>query len=246
MPGYLRGQLDPYAHLRLFCLPYAGAGTSRYYRWAAHVPRELEICPLLLPGREERIGEEPFTVIDLLVESLAEALVPALDRPFALFGHSMGALVAFELARLLRRGLGVLPLALFASGCRAPHLPDTDQPLHHLPPDEFALRIGDMYDAAAEVGAHSEYMHLMLPTVRADFEVCETYLYRAEPALECPISVFGGVDDAKVPRPDLEAWAAETSGGFALRLFAGAHLFLNSCEIDVTRAIVADLSGITK
>ena len=134
---FLGRALNPAASLRIFCLPYAGAGSSRHFCWSAFFPPNVEICPILLPGRETRMKEPAFDELQTLVYTLAEALLEALDRPFALFGHSMGALVGFELARCLRREVNLLPFHFFASGCRAPHLPETDAPVHTLPHEEL-------------------------------------------------------------------------------------------------------------
>jgi medium-chain acyl-[acyl-carrier-protein] hydrolase len=233
---------NPNAQLRLFCLPYAGGGASRYFRWAASFPPEIEVCPVLLPGREGRISEDPFTCMDDLVPALLEALAPELQCPFAIFGHSMGALIGFELARRLRRELGSAPVRLFASGHRAPQLLMSGPIYHGLPADEFAAQIRQFQDAREDAVWNQEYMELMLPTLRADFKLCETYAYKPELPLECPIRAFGGFRDRRVREPDLAAWAAQTKGAFSLRMFSGGHLFLNECEPDIVRSIVGDLS----
>jgi medium-chain acyl-[acyl-carrier-protein] hydrolase len=238
----MRGKTDPDAQLRLFCLPYAGAGASRYFHWMSSFPREIEVCPILLPGREARLSEDPFTRMDDLLPALAKALGPECERPFAIFGHSMGALIAFELARRLRREFGTSPIRLFASGHRAPHLRRSGPILHGLPSDEFAVRIRQLEDAPGATVWHDEYMELMLPTLRADFKLCETYVYKVDAPLECPILAFGGLHDRRVRKADLAAWAAQTSGAFWLRMFPGGHLFLNECETDVVRSIAEDLS----
>jgi medium-chain acyl-[acyl-carrier-protein] hydrolase len=239
---FMAGGSNPNAQLRLFCLPYAGAGASRYFRWASCFPPEIDVCPVLLPGREGRIGEDPFTSMDDLLPALVEELAPELKRPFAIFGHSMGALIGFELARRFRRELGSAPVCLFVSGHRAPHLRMSGPIFHGLPADEFAAQIRQMQDAPDEAVWNREYMELMLPTMRADFRLCETYAYRAEAPLEYPILAFGGLRDSRVREPDLAAWAAHTIGAFSLRMFPGGHLFLNECESDVVRSIVGDLS----
>jgi medium-chain acyl-[acyl-carrier-protein] hydrolase len=242
MPGlFMTGRSNPNAQLRLLCLPYAGAGASRYFRWAACFPREIEVCPVLLPGRESRICEDPFTCMDDLVPALLDALAPELHCPFAIFGHSMGALIGFELARRLRRELGASPVRLFASGHRAPQLKMSGPIYHTLPADEFAVRLRQLQDTGEQIVLNQEYMDLMLPTLRADFKLCETYEYGAEAALDCPILAFGGLRDRRVREPDLAAWAAQTSGAFSLRMFPGGHLFLNECEAEVVHAIIADL-----
>ena len=188
------------------------------------------------------MSEEPFTTMTALVPTLAEALAAELERPFAIFGHSMGALIGFELARQLRRQFGAAPVRLFASGFRAPHIPLAEPLLHRLPADDFSRRIRELQDAPKEAVWNDEYMRLMLPTLRADLALCETYDYCAEERLGCAISALGGLHDQRVKEADLVAWAEHTSVAFTLRMFQGSHLFLNDCEIDVTRSIVDDLS----
>lgn len=238
---FLAKTLNQDSVLRIFCLPYAGAGSSRYFRWSTHFPANVEICPVLLPGREGRLREPAFNDLQTLVHTVADALVGALDRPFALFGHSMGALISFELARCLRRELNVLPFHLFVSGSRAPQLPDPDPQVHALPDAQFCERVRQMDGAEDSIRDHDEYMALMLPMLRADFELCETYTYYPDDPLECPISAFGGLDDATTPLEDLSAWEQQTADSLVLRLFAGGHLFLNHCESDVAQSVLDHL-----
>ena len=129
----LRSKPKPKAHLRFFCFPYAGAGASACASWADLMPPEVELCAVQLPGRETRLREKPFVRLPALVRAVRESLRPYLHKPFAFFGHSMGALVSFELTRELRRARLPGPVHLFASGHRAPHLPDPDPPIHQLP-----------------------------------------------------------------------------------------------------------------
>ena len=243
MPSpYLARPLDSHALARLFCLPYAGAGASRYFRWSSYFPREVEVCPILLPGREARLKDPPFSDMQDLVYALAETLLPALDRPYAVFGHSMGALIGFELARCLRREMGCTPIHLFVSGHRAPHLPDTTDPLHDLPDREFCEQVRRLDGAVPALLDHPELHELMLPTLRADFTLCGSYAFSPEPPLDCPISAFGGVDDSSVGHDALVAWGEHTSRRLMVRLFAGGHLFVNDCEQAVAASILQDLA----
>jgi medium-chain acyl-[acyl-carrier-protein] hydrolase len=239
---FLAKSLNQDSVLRIFCLPYAGAGSSRYFRWSSYFPADVEICPVLLPGREGRLREQPFNDLQSLVHTIADALAGAIDRPFALFGHSMGALISFELARCFRRELNVLPFHLFASGHRAPQLPDPDPHVHRLPDAQFCERVRRIGGATEAVLDHRELMALMLPMLRADFELCETYTYYPERPLECPISAFGGLDDATTPLEHLSAWEQQTDDSLVLRMFAGGHLFLNDCEADVVQSVLDDLN----
>jgi surfactin synthase thioesterase subunit len=243
MPNpYLARPLDSHALVRIFCLPYAGAGASRYFRWNSYFPSDVEVCPILLPGREARLKDPPFSDMQTLVYALAEALLPALDRPYAVFGHSMGALIGFELARCLRREMQCTPVHLFVSGHRAPHLPDAMDPMHHLPDHEFCERVRRLDGAVPALLDHPEYRELMLPVLRADLTMCGSYTFSPEPPLDCPISAFGGVDDCTVGHDAMTAWEEHTSLRLMVRLFAGGHLFVNDCEQDVAAAVVRDLA----
>jgi medium-chain acyl-[acyl-carrier-protein] hydrolase len=170
--------------------------------------------------------ERPFTRLSPLVEALAQALAPLLDRPFAFFGHSLGALVSFELARQIRRQYGVHPVRLFVSAGRAPQIPHRVPPIHTLPDKEFLVELRRLNGTPSELLDHEELMDIMLPLLRADFALYETYVYLTEPPLSCPISAFGGLQDHRVSKSDLEAWRAQTSGSFSLRMFPGDHFFL--------------------
>lgn len=221
---------NPGASLRLFCFPYSGAGASIFYPWLDRVPATIEVCPVQLPGRESRLAEAPFTRLEPLVRALAAALLPHLTRPFAFFGHSMGALVSFELARRLRRQYGLSPVRLCVSGHSAPQLPDRDPPLHALPEAELLRQLRQLNGTPEAVLAHAELRALVLPVLRADLAVCETYVYRAGRPLDCPISACGGLEDAFVSREQLAGWRAQTGSSFSLHLFPGDHFFLNTAR----------------
>jgi medium-chain acyl-[acyl-carrier-protein] hydrolase len=238
----LRTRVQPRARLRLFCFPYAGGAASAYRSWAETLPSEVDVCAIQLPGRGSRFREAPFRRAADLVPTVADALRPYLDVPFALFGHSMGALVVFELVRELRRRAGPVPLLLAVSGHEAPQRPDPDPPIAHLPDDEFLEEIRTRYDGIPEeVLAEQELLQLLLPVLRADVLLLESYVYGDEPALECALSCFGGEQDRHVGREDLEAWREQTRGPFTLRTFPGGHFFIESARDDVLRALREDL-----
>jgi medium-chain acyl-[acyl-carrier-protein] hydrolase len=234
---------DGSARLRLFCFPYSGAGASIYYRWNGQLPAGIDLCPVELPGRGSRLSEPPFSRIEPLAAAAAEALLPYLDRPFALFGHSMGALACFELARLLRRHHGLQPVRLIASGHPAPHVPDREPPIHALPEPEFVAKLRALGGTPEEVLANAELRALILPILRADFSACETYTYEPEAPLDCPISAYGGLEDREVPSEELSAWRSQTSGLFTSRLFPGNHFFIHSAQPLLLRSIARDLLG---
>jgi medium-chain acyl-[acyl-carrier-protein] hydrolase len=221
---------NPQARLRLFCFPYAGTGASIFRTWSDGLPADVEVCPVQFPGRGTRLMESPFTQLSPLVQALAEALVPLLDKPFAFFGHSLGALVGFELARQLRRHSGVQPVGLFVSADRAPQIPPRDRPLHALPEGEFLNELRRLNGIPGKVLEDIELMQIMLPVLRADFAVYETYVYTTEPPLDCPISTFGGLQDHRVSRGDLEAWRDQTNASFSLQMLPGDHFFLNKAQ----------------
>ena len=214
------------ARLRLFCFPYAGAGALIFRTWSDGLPADVELCPVQLPGRGTRLMEHPFTHLSPLVEALAQGLAPLLDKPFAFFGHSLGALVSFELTRRIRREHGVHPVRLFVSAGRAPQIPHRDSPIHTLPKKEFLAELRRLNGMPCALLDHEELMEIMLPLLRADFAVYETYVYTNEPPLNCPISAFGGIRDHRVKDSDLEAWRAQTNVSFSLRMFPGDHFFL--------------------
>lgn len=223
--------------LRLFCLPYAGGGASLYRDWGRLLPPGIAVCPVQLPGREGRIGEEPLAQLEPLVAAMADGLRPWLDRPFALFGHSMGALLGFELARLLRRRRWPGPLQLFVSAHRAPQLPDPEPEVYRLPQPAFLAKLRQLKGAGDDLLDNAELMELLLPTLRADFAVCGTYAYADGPPLDCPIVAFAGTRDAIVAYDEVAAWRAQTRGAFTIRPMAGDHFFLQSAQTSLVWAV---------
>lgn len=227
------------ARSRLFCFPYAGGGASVYRAWPAAIPETVDVRAVQLPGRESRLREAPHVAIGPLAGAAAEALEPATDLPYAIFGHSMGALVGFEVARRLTRP----PALLVVSGHRAPHLPLEMAPVADLPDDELMREIERLNGMPREVLEHDELRELLVPILRADFRLCETYTLAAGPPLPCPIVAYGGLDDPEVSREALDGWREHTSAGFVMRLFPGDHFFVVEQAPLVLRALVRDLAG---
>jgi medium-chain acyl-[acyl-carrier-protein] hydrolase len=221
---------NPQARLRLFCFPYAGGSALMFRIWSNALPADVEACPIQLPGRSTRLMERPFTDLSSLIQVLAQALSSLLDKPFAIFGHSLGALMGFELARQLRRQYGVSPARLFISAGCAPQIPRRGSPIHTLPAKEFLAEVRRLNGIPKEVVEHDELMEIVIPLLRADFALYEAYVYSAEPPLNCPISAFGGLQDRKVTHRDLEAWRDQTTGAFSLRMLPGDHFFLNTTQ----------------
>lgn len=198
--------------------------------WSNSLPPTVEVCPVELPGRGNRLKEPPFTRLSPLVQAIAHAILPHLDKPFAFFGHSMGALISFELTRLLRREYGRSPVHLFVSASRAPQVPDPDPPIHALPQPEFLEELRCLNGTPKEVLENTELMQLLLPILRADFAVIENYVYAPEPAQDFPIIAFGGLQDRKVSCDALEAWREQTSASFSRQMLPGNHFFIQSAQ----------------
>jgi medium-chain acyl-[acyl-carrier-protein] hydrolase len=174
--------------------------------------------------------EPPFTRLGPLIEALTTALLPHLDKPFAFFGHSLGAIVSFEVVRRLQAEYGLEPRHLFVSAHRAPQIPDPDPPTYNLPEPELIEELKRLSGTPPEILQNDELMRLMLPLLRADFELVQTYSYVAGPPLNCPISAFGGLRDQEVSREQLKAWREHTNASFALRMFPGDHFFIHTAE----------------
>lgn len=226
-PWLIRNHHDPDIKLRLFCFSYAGGGASGFRRWAAELPKGVDVCAVQLPGREERIAEPLISAIDELTPLVCDALLPYCHIPFIFFGHSTGALVAFELSRELRRRKVPLPLRLLVSGSRAPHIPEPN-PLHRLPEKDFLRELRRFGGTPEAVLQSKELMQLFVPILRADLALEETYRHTIEPPLDIPISVFGGTMDKEAAPDVLEPWAMHTSKAFTLVMIEGGHFFLHS------------------
>jgi len=236
----IRFRRNERAPLRLFCFSYAGGGASIFRPWSDGLPEDVEVCCVQLPGHEYRFAEPAYTRLVPLVQALADAIFPYLDRPFAFFGHSMGALVSFELARQLRRTHDRYPVRLCLAAYRAPQLQNPNIKIYHLPSEVFkvVLRADGIPERILQ---NEELMQAMLPTLRADFELCDTYLYTQEPPLECPLSIFGGTEDVRVSAADLDAWRIHTSATYSLSMLPGSHFFLHSAQDLLLAAIAQDL-----
>lgn len=232
----------PQARVRLYCIPQAGSGASAFRTWPSGLGPGVEVRAVQLPGREERLGEPPLGAVPEVVGPLADALEAELAAPWALFGHSMGALLGFELLRELRRRGAPSAAHFFASGHRAPQLPDPLPPIHDLPEAAFLDEMDRRYGGVpAAVRASRELLDLLLPGLRADVAVCDTYAHAPDEPLGCPISAFGGTEDRTVSRADLEAWSRQTSRAFEVEMFPGDHFFLQTRQPELLRTVSARL-----
>lgn len=232
------------ARLRLFCFPYAGGSALIYRGWQNYLPAGVAVWPVQLPGRGSRYKEPPYVSMPAAVSGVTAAIEPFLDVPFAFFGHSMGAMMSFELAHAVNEKFRVRPKHLFVSGSGGPHLPRTTANIHDLPDDQFIKRLKELNGTPPEVFDNPELMLMMMRTLRADFEIAETYPRFFGPLLDCPITAFGGQDDGLVLREDLEAWKFQTTNSFNSWILPGDHFFLQTSDAIVLRILSQQLRTI--
>ncbi len=232
---------NPQAKLRLFCLPYSGSGAFGFRNWPENLPAHIEVCAIQLPGRENRLRERPFTRLQPLIEAIMEEIPPYLDKRFALFGHSLGALIAFEMARKLYR-YDLIPECVIVSGRGAPQCPTRETPIHALSDDQFIQRLREFNGTPEAVLRNEELMCLLLPVLKADFAINETYIHTEDLLLSCPISAYRGAQDPNTPFDDVVAWREQTSGNFTLRTLPGDHFFIHQAADLFWRMLNYDLS----
>jgi medium-chain acyl-[acyl-carrier-protein] hydrolase len=233
----------PGARLRLFCFPHAGAGASSFRGWSEVLPLDVEVCALQYPGHETRFADPLFTNVEELAGAVADAIGPELSKPFAFFGHSMGALVAYETARILRSRGGLHPQRLFVSGRGAAHLPLPRPPAHPLPDPELLAALRRYSNRTDELLAHPDLLALFLPILRADLAAVETYQPASiDPFLDS-ITSLGGVADLDVPWFRLDAWRAHTAGAFKVCMFPGGHFFLHPPSQALVSLLKSELSN---
>ena len=238
----LRPKPDSGARLRLFCLPFAGGGASTYHAWSSVFPRDIEICAVQLPGRESRMHERRVTDALVLAEAIADAVAPHLDRMFALFGYSMGSLLAFETARALRRRRLPMPAQLFVAAMRAPHVAGVVPPLSRLPQDQLVRAVRSHYQPPEDVFEIPELVDLYLPILRDDMALVDDYVYQAEAPLSCAIDAYVGAHDRSTSAEANERWREQTTGEFAQTIFLGSHFFLRDALPAVQRHVMSRLS----
>jgi surfactin synthase thioesterase subunit len=227
---------------RLFCFSNAGGSAAPYLAWQAALPSTIEVCPVQLPGRGPRLAEPPIRSFPQLVEALASLVASESDLPFAFFGHSLGGLLAFELARHCRRHHLPMPEHLFASASNAPQCRRTGRRLHQL--DDAALidALKGYNGTPPAALADRELMELLLPAIRADFALVETYEYRQDLPLDIPITVLAGMGDKHVDSTRLCRWQEETSEDCNLRWFEGDHFFIHAQQRAVLDCVESELA----
>lgn len=218
------------ATLRLFCFPYAGGSASIFHNWQYFLPKGVEVYPVQLPGRGSRASEAPLADVFTLVEEMMKALLPFLNCDFAFFGHSMGALIAFELSRALRNHRRRQPLRLFVSGREAPDVPDSGYLAHDLPDAEFIALLRTLNGTPSAILESREMLEFLLPILRADIKLVQQYRYVPSAPLTLPIKAYGGLRDEHAQKAGLALWSQHTSGGFALSMLQGGHFFFQESK----------------
>jgi medium-chain acyl-[acyl-carrier-protein] hydrolase len=215
-----------------------------FRNWSAALPPVADPVPVVLPGRATRLRERPITRIRELAASLVEGVRGLLDRPFVLFGHSLGALIAFEVARELRRRKALQPGHLFVSSRWGPRLREPGPDIHLLSDGIFVTEVQRRYDAIPDaVLREPELMALLLPALRADFEMLETYEYLAEDPLDCPITAIAGHEDPRVSLGELQAWGMETRGRLQTHRFPGGHFYFREVDAPLLELVRTTLEG---
>jgi medium-chain acyl-[acyl-carrier-protein] hydrolase len=230
----------PQALLRLVCFPPAGGGAATYRPWAQRLPPAIELCAVEPPGRGTRLRETPLDTLAALVDGCLPAVAREVEPPFALFGHSMGALLAFEVARRLA------PEHLFVSGHRAPSLPMRRAPIYALPDAELCAHLARYNGTPRALLDEPDVMRLLLPAIRADLAAAETYAYGGGAPLACPLTAFGGDADEVAAYGELAAWSAHTTGPFAQRTFAGDHFSLFRTDSGVVEILCEALEPLLR
>jgi medium-chain acyl-[acyl-carrier-protein] hydrolase len=229
--------------LRLFCFPYAGGDAQSFRGWQRHLAPEVDVCLAHLPGRGRRLGAPCFTRLQQLVEAIADVIGPKLEAPFAFYGHSMGALISFELARELRRRNAGSPLHLFLSGRQAPGMRRIGPRMFDLPEKEFIAELHKLNGTPMELFDDPQIKDLFIPLLRADFEMVDTYECSPEPPLGCPITVYGGSQDERVPVDCLKPWEMQTTAQCKVRILPGDHFFIQKQSAQFINVLRRDLLG---
>lgn len=221
-----KGVAPPDRPLRLICFPHAGASAFVFSEWHKLLPESIGVLPIQLPGRGERMGESPYRRLTSLLDDICPAILPFLDRPFALFGHSLGALIAFELAKRLEFQHSCVAKHLFVSGHRDPTCPAMHEDLYRLPTPAFVSALRQYSTTLCGLLGDPDALDVFLPILRADFELLETYVYEPGLPLSCPITVLAGRDDISVPHEHLAQWRLQTTVACSIHTLSGDHFFV--------------------
>lgn len=239
-PWFAHVQSSSNASLRLFCFPYAGGSAAIFRRWQRSLPMGVEIYPVELPGHGQRFRITPHTRISELIPPAAEALLPYLDRPFAFFGHSMGALIGFELACYIRTTHDLEPVQLLVAGRSAPQVVHESKPLWNRSGADLIVELKRLKGTPEKLLEDPEAMAFWLPLLRADFELVEAHTW-SRSTLSCPIVAYGGLQDKDVSRESIAAWRDKTVGAFCLRMLPGDHFFIANAQASFLEILALDL-----
>ncbi|MFG2500687.1 thioesterase II family protein [Streptomyces sp. NPDC048441] len=231
----------PDAALRLFCFPHAGGGAGFFRPWRAALGSDVEVCSVVLPGREARLRETPYRSMTEMLPPLTDAIAEWADRPYAILGHSTGAAVGYEVARRLAAHPVGPPRALLVSGRRSPYSPPAGPPRHLLPQREFLQAVFDLGGTPPELLGQPELLELFLPALRGDFALNETYRPLPGGPLDCPVTAFTGQHDPEVTPEQMTEWRRVSTGPFGLRVFRGGHFYLDGAPGDVAAAVKEEL-----
>lgn len=232
---------NPDADVRLFCFPHSGAGASVFNDWHTLAPSCIEICPIQLPGRGTSFRETPIDNIEPLIDMLLHDIVDYMDKPFAFFGHSLGALLAYELTRNIASVSHHLPIHLFISAYRAPHLPNEGRMLHKLEHEELLAEIVALNGVPKELMKEPELVRYFMSVIRADLAVCETYVFRNSQPLPVSFTVYGGDTDPRAQSSELAPWRELCACEFDMKIFAGGHFYIESCRKELVDNIARAL-----
>ena len=238
-------QAIEHPRLRLFCFANAGGSPMQFRSWQNLLPQGIEVCPVQLPGQGSRFREQPATRLSALMATLLEVSGDYFDVPYAFWGYSMGALVAFELARTVQRMNAPAPRQLFLAARRAPHTPAIDSPIHRLPEARFIKEIQRRYNGIpAAVLQEPDLMALFLPVLRANFEMIETHTSEATDLVDCPITAFGGLSDPTVDSMAIAAWGELTTRSFEYFMFPGDHFFIQNHQPAIMQILSKNLKSV--
>ncbi len=227
---------------RLFCFPYAGGGASFFDTFSSYLSDKVDLLPINLPGRDQRLREQPFTRVEPLVESLIHEIQFYLDTPFAFWGHCVGAIIAFELAIAIQQRLNTPCLSFFASGCPAPQVVKVTSPYYDKHDDDFITEIRKLNQDSNNNLPNDETLKILLPGLRADFELYETYKLTHNEKLACPIIALGSKDDTRVDEIAIKSWQECSTKFFAYHSFTGNHFFVNQFPKEISKIIWQNIS----
>jgi medium-chain acyl-[acyl-carrier-protein] hydrolase len=226
------------------CFSYAGGGAYLYRAWGSRLPPDIDLYAIQLPGREDRIREEPVRSLNETIMTVSGDLISILDGPFAIFGHSLGALIGAEVALTLELERGLRPEHVFVSGCRGlPAIELNRQPVHNLPDDELLDHVRQLNGTREELLADDTIRALVLRLIRADYAIFDQYTYTGHRMLSCPVTVFGGEADPTTAPATLAAWSAVTTGPTKVHMLHGDHFFMHSAQDKLLVLLQEALTG---